>query len=543
MKVSTKATNKATNSEPKQMPQSIEAEQSTLGAMMMERDAITRAIELLQTDDFYRELHRTIFNAIKTLTEQNEPVDLITLVEHLRSDERLAEIGGAAYLASLVDGCPSAANIEAYANIVKEKSHRRATIHAAEQVKEIAFSDAHISDLAEPLALLEKAAESVFTSKTPRFILQSLEEVEKPVALRWLIEDVLQPNTLSALVGMYGCFKSFIALSIALSVATGKAWNGHKAEQGAVVYIAAEGAAELGRRTRAFRIRHVIERPENFHVLPQSMQFGKLDEVEVLIAQLRTLPQMPALIVVDTLARCAVGIDENSAREMGLVVAAADRLREATGAHVMLVHHTGKDGSIRGSTALPGALSTLIEVERRGDDVTLRCAKQKDAAEFEPISLIKRVVELGDSTASLIFDPTTSEETPQPQTHLSLNEQEALTLLEQHLPTGGTSAQWWNTCKQQGMTKPTFFRVRNALVKVGCVSERHNLYFAGLAVSPLKGRETDETETEQVSKVLRDQNETARPDNETALCEFQNDVEQGFTSACVSEPEFEGGEI
>src|SRR4028118_2156628 len=72
-------------------PQSLEAEQSTLGAMMMERDAIARAIELLTAEDFYRELHRKIFTVIVTLFDKGEPVDMITVGESLRNKGQLEE--------------------------------------------------------------------------------------------------------------------------------------------------------------------------------------------------------------------------------------------------------------------------------------------------------------------------------------------------------------------------------------------------------------------------------------------------------------------
>jgi len=115
-------------------PQSLESEQSTLGAMMMERDAIARAVELLSGDDFYRELHKKIWNVITTLFDKGEPVDLITVVEDLRRRNQLEEVGGAAYLTALIESCPSAANVEAYAKAVAEKSALRQLLKATEVI-------------------------------------------------------------------------------------------------------------------------------------------------------------------------------------------------------------------------------------------------------------------------------------------------------------------------------------------------------------------------------------------------------------------------
>lgn len=122
-------------------PQSLEAEQSTLGAMMMERDAIARAVELLTTEDFYRERHRKIFNAVVTLFDKGEPVDLITVVEELRRRGHLEEVDGAAYLTSLIESCPSAANVESYAKVVAEKSVLRQLLTASEQISGWAYGD------------------------------------------------------------------------------------------------------------------------------------------------------------------------------------------------------------------------------------------------------------------------------------------------------------------------------------------------------------------------------------------------------------------
>ena len=94
---------------PKVPPQSIEAEQSVLGAILLENEALIKAIELLQVDDFYRESHRQIYGAMIGLYEKNTPVDQITLTEHLKQKNKLAEVGGLSYVAELADTIPTAA--------------------------------------------------------------------------------------------------------------------------------------------------------------------------------------------------------------------------------------------------------------------------------------------------------------------------------------------------------------------------------------------------------------------------------------------------
>lgn len=115
-------------------PQSVEAEQSVLGAMLLEREAIVKVAELVRPEDFYREAHRVIYGAILALYERGEAVDLVTLTEELRRQGSLEEVGGASYLATLANLVPTAANVEYYARIVEEKSLLRQLIRTCTEV-------------------------------------------------------------------------------------------------------------------------------------------------------------------------------------------------------------------------------------------------------------------------------------------------------------------------------------------------------------------------------------------------------------------------
>jgi replicative DNA helicase len=115
-------------------PQSIEAEESVLGGVLLDNSALDRAIELLTPDDFYREAHRKIMRAMLDLNQRAEPVDLITLTEALKVRGELADVGGSTYLAELADKVPTAANVAYYARIVHQKSVLRGLIHAATEI-------------------------------------------------------------------------------------------------------------------------------------------------------------------------------------------------------------------------------------------------------------------------------------------------------------------------------------------------------------------------------------------------------------------------
>ena len=116
-------------------PQNLDAEQSALGSMMLERNAIEKAMELLKPEDFYREPHRVLFEAMAAMANRSEPVDLTTLTEELRRSTRLELVGGIPYLASLLHIVPSPANVEYYAKIVQSKAILRNLISAAAQIE------------------------------------------------------------------------------------------------------------------------------------------------------------------------------------------------------------------------------------------------------------------------------------------------------------------------------------------------------------------------------------------------------------------------
>ncbi|MBI2501451.1 MAG: replicative DNA helicase [Deltaproteobacteria bacterium] len=115
-------------------PQNLEAEKSVLGGIMLDNESLYNVAEVLSPDDFYREAHRKIFKAMIKLSEEGEPIDLVTVANRLKGDGVLDEAGGAAYLSSLVDTLPTAANLVSYARIVREKSVLRNLMQRATEI-------------------------------------------------------------------------------------------------------------------------------------------------------------------------------------------------------------------------------------------------------------------------------------------------------------------------------------------------------------------------------------------------------------------------
>ena len=134
-------------------PQNIEAEQAVLGAMMIKKEAIIEAQEILQPEDFYREAHRRVYDAMLKLAENDEAVDLVTLTEQLRKDGELEKIGGIPFITTIANIVPTAANVTYHAKIVKEKAELRRLIDAATEIAGAAYEDSqpveNIMDAAE----------------------------------------------------------------------------------------------------------------------------------------------------------------------------------------------------------------------------------------------------------------------------------------------------------------------------------------------------------------------------------------------------------
>ena len=112
-------------------PQNLDAEMGVLGAMLLDREAIGHAIEAITADSFYKGAHAMIFSAVVELFDANEPVDIITLSEHLKKRKELEAVGGASYISALLDAVPSAANVSHHLKIVREKALLRRLIAAA----------------------------------------------------------------------------------------------------------------------------------------------------------------------------------------------------------------------------------------------------------------------------------------------------------------------------------------------------------------------------------------------------------------------------
>jgi len=138
-------------------PQDLVAEQSVIGSMLLDKNAVVRALEILHPDSFYRDAHRFIYETILDLFDKGEPVDLVTVTDSLRKAGKLDAVGGSVYVADLLNSVPTSANVEYYAKIVEEKATLRRLIEAGTSIVSTAFEAGDDVD-----QILDRAEKSIF---------------------------------------------------------------------------------------------------------------------------------------------------------------------------------------------------------------------------------------------------------------------------------------------------------------------------------------------------------------------------------------------
>jgi len=229
----------------------------------------------------------------------------------------------------------------------------------------------------------------------PRKILTLISDVELK-DLEYLIDDVIEGKSLIGLIGPSGSGKTFVALDIALSLATGKDYHGFGASKGLVIMSAGEGHLDIPRRAEAW-CKHNSSNlgAASFAITDRAVDLFSEAPLNAFCNEIEEIAKTrgnPKLIIIDTVARHMAGKDENNAKEMGELVQTADKLKHDYQCAVMLVHHTGHNNQdrARGSTAFKGALDTEILVKPLGEnDIIVSCEKQKDGPQFDTMQFLK----------------------------------------------------------------------------------------------------------------------------------------------------------
>lgn len=270
------------------------------------------------------------------------------------------------------------------------------------------FEDLTAGEVVERVSELPAVKGKVIT----RYQAVSWKEFSVLLSFAYLIKGLLPKAALGVLYGESGSGKSFLALDMAFAIARGIPWRGLRTKQHKVVYLAAEGASGFRNRLAAYALHHDLKDSDiPLQIIDAAPNFLlKDDALDICRAALADSGR-PGLIVIDTFAQVLAGANENASEDMGKALAHCKGIHKATGALVLLVHHSGKDASrgARGWSGLRAAADVELEVSRSGDNRALRTTKQKDGADFQEWGFKLRSIligkdEDGDSITSCVIE-------------------------------------------------------------------------------------------------------------------------------------------
>jgi hypothetical protein len=287
----------------------------------------------------------------------------------------------------------------------------------------------------------------------PRYPIMWFGQEDAAQQLSWLVRGLMVEGGVSVVYGPPKSSKTFLVLDLALHVAHGREWYGMRVKAGGVLYVCGEGVAGVRQRMKAWRKEKTGDTSAPFALLPQSIDlFDDEDALDRLIADIKDLAEPMGgpvrLVVFDTVSRMIGSGDEDRAQTINVIVRSAERVQRETGAHVLFVHHSGKDISkgMRGSNAFLGAVDVAIEVSK--DDKGLCEAKVKaikDGGEPGPFTYTLRqstvgTDEEGEDIVSCVIDSAGASQGVERDQSRKLTEadQRALDLLRELLRDNGT---------------------------------------------------------------------------------------------------------
>jgi len=322
----------------------------------------------------------------------------------------------------------------------------------------------------------------------PRKILTLISDVELKDP-EYLIDDVIEGKSLIGLIGPSGSGKTFVAMDIALSLATGKDYHGFPASKGLVIMSAGEGHLGIPRRAEAWCKHNGSNlRAASFAITDRAVDLFSEAPLNAFCNEIEEIAKTrgnPKLIIIDTVARHMVGKDENNAKEMGELVQTADKLKHHYQCAVMLVHHTGHNNQdrARGSTAFKSALDTEILVKSLGEtNIVVSCEKQKDGPEFDTMQFLKISVDPSLALQQVVISA--------PKTKLSSNQRIAMDTFYEatkgNVASAGLTLDEWrplfneqHTGDNQSTKNTAFSRARKDLVDKGLLKCSDDIYRLG----------------------------------------------------------------
>lgn len=349
---------------PGGLPASLHAEQTILGAMLVDAQAVEDASALLKPGDFSLESHRRIFEAIARLVEDAQAVDIVTVAQELRKGRALDSIGGMAYLAGLSEGLPRKLAIDSYVRIVRDKSLMRQMMQLFQAgMERSADQGEQAADLLDDMGgLIAEMAETSRVRRNRKVLIGGMDFIRGTnAAVEWAVDGLIQRGGNGVIVGDPGTAKSFSALDLAYHLAAGVSWLGHAIpERMKVAFVAREDHPGLTQHRAMNLLRgyqggmvedglNEIELDEwlYFNTRAQSETFSLQNDEDVRELMETFQDKGIEIAFFDVFRRLWDG-DENDNREVAKVLATLTRIQTECRCSVVLLHHLNKSegGSI-----------------------------------------------------------------------------------------------------------------------------------------------------------------------------------------------------
>ena len=449
-----------------QTPRALESEQILLGVLARGLH-VDEILKELRPEHCFRRDHGLVLQAAETLAGRGVTPDAMLIARELDG----ALDGGPAYVCKLADygiGL-SELGIAEHARIVREAWAAGSAINLLEihrkrlYQKPAVVTNGMASDLAAELEQIKREALGNQPDIAARFqLLDDVELLNRPEPI-WIVKGRILKNSIGCIYAPPEVGKTTAMVDLGCSIATGSPWLGAATTAGPVVYVAAEGADTIQLKVRAWKRTHgySLDEPIYFCTIPTAVNLLDAGDTTAFIESIKAKALHPVLVVFDTLARSMPGGDENSARDMGLVVSNADRVRTAFDATVILPHHTDKqEKHERGSGALRGACDTMMQLVQTDDQLRLLCTKQKDATRFPPVD-VQMVPTGGGCVMQLATDA------PRPA-GLSDTQRKALHALRFSFTDEGATTTEWQAAMPDVIER-TYYRAKKVLVDSGYV--------------------------------------------------------------------------
>ncbi len=353
-----------------QIPYASEAEQAIIGGLLIDNQAWPTIADKLQSKDFYDERHQWLFERISTLAQNDKVFDLLTILDDIKSCDQLLVVGGEAYVLSVAKNTPTAANISAYADVVKTKAQQRQLIEIGQSLVENAIVSNDVTKMLQQVNSQLLSLEKTLDISRYLTVVGIADFLQAELPQRdALLAPWLPRQGLAMIYAKRGVGKTHIALNIAYAVASGGVflgWEAPKAKN--VLYIDGEMPAVVMQERLADIVKQHENEAASFNLLTPDMQGKGMPDLSTLEGQRLLAPYVEDvdLIVIDNISTLCRTSKENEAEGWVSMQEWALKMR-SQGRSVLFVHHAAKNGNQRGTSKREDVLDTVMMLKHAND--------------------------------------------------------------------------------------------------------------------------------------------------------------------------------